>query len=145
MFTLQYRGFMSDTFRRRLNNITRFPVIFATRKLKTAAPSLKSTIPNHLCSNVVYHTTCPGCKASYVGQTTRHFTTRLNEHSRISTPVGAHMTQCVGNTENLMANIIDRSNDPIKLLTLEALHINRLKLRINRKEEYRSREPTVKV
>ena len=143
---------MSDTFRRRLNNITRVPVIFTrvpviftTRKLKTAVPSLKSKIPNHLCSNVVYHITCPGCSASYVGQTTLNLITRLNEHSRISTPVGEHMTQCIGNTENLMAKIIDRFSDTVKLLTLEALHINRLKQRINRKEEYRSRELTVKV
>ena len=26
-----------------------------------AVPSLNSDIPNHLCSNVVYHITCPGC------------------------------------------------------------------------------------
>ena len=146
MFTLQFRGTVIDTFRRRLNNITRVPVIFTTWKLKTAAvPALKSKIPNHLCSSIVYRITCPGCSASYVGQTTRHLTTRLNEHSRISTPVGEHMTQCVGNSENLVAKIIDRSNEPVKLLTLEALHINRLKPRINRKEEYRSRELTVKA
>ena len=78
IFTLQYRGTVSDTFRRRLNNITRVPVIFTTQKLKTAVPSLKSKIPNHLCSSVVYHITCPGCSVSYVGQTTRHLTTRLN-------------------------------------------------------------------
>ena len=122
------RKSVSDPFRRRLNVISRVPVIFTTRKLKTAVPSLKYKIPNHLCSNVVYHITCPGCSASYVGQTTRHVTTRVNEHSRISTPVGEHMTQCVGNTENLMAKIIDRSNDPVKFLTLEALtDSNRLK------------------
>ena len=53
MFTLQYRGTVSDTFRRHLNNITHVPVIFTTQKLKTAVPSRKSKIPNHLCSNVV--------------------------------------------------------------------------------------------
>ena len=112
IFTLQYRGTVSDKFRRRLNNITRAPVIFTTRKLKTAFPSLKSKIPSHLCSNVVNHITLLGCSASFVGQTTRHLTTRLNEHSLISTPVGEHMTQSVGITQNLVAKIIDRSNDP---------------------------------
>ena len=42
-------------------------------------------------------------------------------------------------------NVIDRTNNNIKLLTLEALHISRRAPSINQKEEYRTRELTLRV
>ena len=37
-------------------------------------------IPGGLHSRVVYNFTCAGCNACYVGETTRHFSTRVREH-----------------------------------------------------------------
>ena len=41
---------------------------------------VKDSVPNVLRSRVVYKFACAGCHASYVGETTRHFATRVHEH-----------------------------------------------------------------
>ena len=93
-------------------------------------------------SNVVYQITCPGCQSSYVGQTTRHLTTRIQEHARPASHVGSHLRNCSQTMQDADVNIIDRTNSNTKLLTLEALHISRRAPSINQKEEYRTRELT---
>ena len=42
--------------------------------------SPKDFIPDSLKSRVVYKFICAGCGARYVGETNRHFYTRVNEH-----------------------------------------------------------------
>ena len=42
--------------------------------------SYKDPLPFHLQSFIVYKFICANCKVSYVGETTRHFITRINEH-----------------------------------------------------------------
>ena len=42
--------------------------------------SVKDPVPNGLRSCVVYKFSCTGCAACYVGETTRHFNTRVREH-----------------------------------------------------------------
>ena len=37
-------------------------------------------MPKYLRSFVVYRFTCLGCNASYIGETTQHLTTRIEEH-----------------------------------------------------------------
>ena len=64
------------------------------RKLKTALPSLKAKMPRMLKSHVVYQIKYPGCQSSYVGQATRHLSTRIREHSRNSSNVGKKLSQC---------------------------------------------------
>ena len=44
--------------------------------------SQKDAIPLELRSWVVYKFVCASCNASYIGQTTRHLSTRVNEHLR---------------------------------------------------------------
>ena len=111
---------------------------------KTALPSLKSRVSDVFQSHVVYRLTCSGCNASYVGQTTRHLTTRLREHGRPRSKVGQHLLECNELIENVQFKIIDKSDNVPKLLTLEALHISRIKPRINTRDEYRSRELTLR-
>ena len=41
---------------------------------------VKDPIPDGLRSRVVYKFACAGCNACYVGETTRHFSTRVREH-----------------------------------------------------------------
>ena len=42
--------------------------------------SAKDKLKDTLKSFVVYQFTCAGCNASYIGETTRHLTTRIDEH-----------------------------------------------------------------
>ena len=42
--------------------------------------SPKDFIPDSLKSRVVYQFTCASCGARYIGETNRHFNTRVNEH-----------------------------------------------------------------
>ena len=57
------------------------------------------------------------------------------------------MLECnkdVGGTAELKSEIIDRTANTHKLLTLEALHIWKERPRINKRDEFRSRELTLK-
>ena len=42
--------------------------------------TLNDPVPDGLRSRVVYKFACAGCNAWYVGETTRHFSTRVGEH-----------------------------------------------------------------
>ena len=50
-----------------------------------------------------------------------------------------------GNSADLRWEIIDRSNNQSKLLTLEAIHIRKEKPGLNTRDEFRSRELTLKI
>ena len=80
-FVMQYRGNKSDVFSKRLRKTANISVIFTTRQMKTALPSLKLKTPENVRGNVVYEITCSRCQSSYVWQTTRHLATRVHKHS----------------------------------------------------------------
>ena len=42
--------------------------------------SPKDFVPDSLKSHVVYQFSCASCEARYIGETNRHFNTRVNEH-----------------------------------------------------------------
>ena len=65
-----------------------------------------------------------GCSSTYVGQTCRHLTTRINEHQKIDSPVEQHVAKCCGQSKAFEWQLIDKSNDVEKLLTFEAHHIS---------------------
>ena len=120
-------------------------VIFTLRKLKTVMPSLKPPVEKMLKSGLVYKITCPRCLACYVGETCRHLQTRFREHSRAG-PVKLHLTECDTMISEEDVEILQTSSrGEAYLLTLEALHIRDQKPKINTKDEYRSRELTIKL
>ena len=147
MLMVQYRGNQSQYFANRLRKLTNVQVVFTTRKLQSCLPSLKSAFSNDLKSRVVYKLSCSGCTSTYVGQTVRHLITRIEEHKKVDSPVGLHLQQCQleGNSADLSWEIIDRSNNQTKLLTLEAIHIRKEKPGLNTRDEFRSRELTLKI
>ena len=104
---MQYRGSIFDRFARSVRGVVPSNIVFTTRKLETALPSLKTPIPNELRSRVVYEIRCPRCHSSYAGQTSRHLMTRQEEHSKPDSPVGKHFRDCLGNTEDLRAEVLD--------------------------------------
>ena len=96
---------------------------------------------------MVYRFECCGCKSIYVGQTVRHLTTRIEEHRKEDTPVGQHIRQCGSEHGKADFNwiIIDQASSSFKLLTLEALHIRKERPAINTRDEFRSRELTLRL
>ena len=144
---IQYRGKASEHFAKDLYKI-RAPcrVIFTLRKLKTVLPSLKPPISQMLKSKVVYQITCPGCNASYVGQTSRHLTTRLNEHLTRKGPVKEHFLKCQSRADEQCVKILGSTyRGESYLLTLEVLWIRDIKPEINTKDEFKSRELIIKL
>ena len=76
-----------------------------------------------------------------------HLTTRIEEHKKADSPVGLHLQQyqLEGNSADLSWEIIDRSNNQTKLLTLEVIDIRKEKPVLNTRDEFRSRELTLKI
>ena len=117
------------------------------RKLKTLLPSLKPAVDKKWRGSVVYKLNCSRCGACYVGQTDRHFCTRLTEHQqRKDQPVYRHFAGCrakldISSTEFLAAT----TRSVTYLETLEALWIEELKPKINTKEEYKQRQLTMRL
>ena len=140
-------GNHSQTLAKKLRDINNAQIIFTTRKMKTCIPSLKSSFSSELKSKVVYRLECCGCKSIFVGQTVRHITTRIEEHRKEDTPVGQHIRHCGSESgkSEFKREIIDQASSSIDLLTLEALHIRKERPAINTRDEFRSRELTLRL
>ena len=148
MFCINYRGKPTEKLAhsfKKLNAPCR--VIMKTRKLKTVLPSLKPTVPKMLRSSVVYKIDCPGCDASYIGETLRLLQQRVREHLGKSGTIRKHLEICptqqsieptLENFEK-QVKILAHSNSPPKLLTYEALYIKFFNPCLNTKDEFRSR------
>ena len=94
MLMVQYRGNHKQYFAKRFQKATNVQVVFTTRKLDSDLPSLKSAFSNHLKSRVVDKLSGSRCISTYVGQTNRHLTTRIEKHKKADSPVGLHLQQC---------------------------------------------------
>ena len=143
---VQYRGKCSEDYARALHRINApCTVVMTLRKLQTMLPSLKPPVEKTLRSGVVYKLSCSRCQSCYVGQTVRHLRTRFNEHQTPSAAVAKHLRNCqatmtCADTEILAAT----RRGQIYLMTLEAIWIRKLAPKINTKDEYRSRELTIR-
>ena len=144
---LYYRGKASENFAKDLKKAhAPCRTIFKLKKLKTVLPSLKPPVEKLLKSHVVYQIKCSSCDASYVGQTTRHLTTRLSEHKSRKGPVKEHFFQCKNQIDNDCISVLDTTtNSDSFLLTLEAIWIRDIKPKINTKDEFRSRELIIRI
>ena len=135
-FTLPYVGKFSEQTKFKLNNlIKRFckedlkiKVIFKSFKIKQYFTS-KDKIPFDLRSMIVYKFTCAGCGSSYIGETTRHIKTRIEEH--IKKDKNSHIFKHLLSNENCLTSfnndcfkIIDTASNSFNLKIKEALHIS---------------------
>jgi len=55
-------------------------LVFTSFKIKNMC-SFKDRTPDALKSMVVYESTCAECNSSYISETSRHFSTRIKEHT----------------------------------------------------------------
>ena len=108
-------------------------------------PSLKPPVPKLLKSGVVYKIECPRCNSCYVGQTSRHLQTRFKEHVGKG-PVQQHFRDCDSVLSEECVSVLGAtSKGEVTLLTLEALWIREVKPELNTKDEFRSRQLTIKL
>ena len=97
-------------------------------------------------SNVVYQIECSRCNACYVGQTSRHLNTRLNEHFKNTGPVKKHMLLCKTKINEMNYKILEQTQGgEQQLLTMEALWIKDVNPTLNTKDEFRRRSLTIKL
>ena len=99
--------------------------------------SVKESVPKYLRSFVVYRFTCSGCNASYIGETTRHLSTRIKEH--LETDSKSHIFKHLNINRNCKElcgtesfEIIDSTTSSYRLKLKEAMHITWEKASLNK-------------
>ena len=117
-------------------------ISFSTFKIGSVF-SAKDKLDKLLKSFVVYRYVCPSCNARYVGETTRHLKTRIEEHlNSSSTHISKHLSKsgaCRELSDSSCFEIIDSANSEFALKVKEAMHIGWERPNINVQKE------TVKV
>ena len=103
-------------------------LVFNSFKIKNCF-SYKDPIPNDLKSFLVYKFTCASCSSSYIGETCRHFKTRIEEHIKKDNKshIFKHLhstATCFDSYKSLCFKIIDKANYKFDLKINEALNIN---------------------
>ena len=134
-FKLPFIGQFSSLAQKKINKIvgkycngsTKIKIIFTPFKIGSMF-STKDLIPRSLKSQVVYKFTCPGCNASYIGETNRRFSTRIMEH--LSKDKSSHIYKHLSESENCRNVsddncfiILDQAQTKYQLKIKEALHI----------------------
>ena len=112
--------------KRYCNNID-IKLVFSSFKIGNLF-SVKDPIPRGLRAGVVYKFLCAGCSACYVGETTRHFSTRVREH--IFSDRTSHIFKHLQNSEHCRTScssdcfsILDHASTTFQLKIKEAIHI----------------------
>ena len=89
----------------------------------------------------MYKFTCAICSSSYIGETCRHFKTRIEEHIKKhnKSHIFKHLLSsetCFGSYNCFCFKIIDKVNSKFDLKIKEALHINRRKPNFNAQQNH---------
>jgi len=98
--------------------------------------SYKDFIPFNIKSFLVYKFVCTNCQVSYIGETTRHFQTRIEEHMKKDkqSHIFKHLSSnpdCLNKCNSDSFQIIDKAKNKFDLKIKEALHINWDKPKLN--------------
>ena len=76
---------------------TREGLVFSTFKIKNLF-NVKDSLPDRLRTRVVYKFSCASCNACYIGETSRHFATRVREH--LSSDRSSHVFKHLQSSES---------------------------------------------
>ena len=90
---------------------------------------------------LVYQFTCASCSSSYIGETCRHFKTRIEEHIKKDNKyhIFKHLHSsetCLGSYNSLRFKIIDKANSKFDLKIKKDLHINWRKPNFNAQQNH---------
>ena len=153
-YKLPYIGHISIDVKRKINRFCKFyckslsiKIILTTFKVADMF-NVKDPTPKSLKSFVVYKFVCPGCNACYIGETTRHLSTRIKEH--LETDKKSHIFAHLVNNETCKTlstgkcfEIIDSAATPFRLKLKEAMHIIWKKPALNKQQNHVSISLTV--
>ena len=102
-------------------------LVFAPFKIKSWFGA-KDPIPVGLRSRVIYRFSCAGCSACYIGETNRHFSTRIREH--LASDKNSHIFKHLRGSVNCGSlcsedcfKILDSASTSFQLKNKEAMHI----------------------
>ena len=146
-FKLPYIGHYSGVTQKRIRHLIKrycnnidIKLIFSSFKIGNLF-SAKDPIPSNLRSSVVYKFSCAGCNACYVGETTRHFSTRVREH--LATDRASHVYKHLQQSENCRDlcstncfSILDCATTSFQLKIKESLHIHWEKPTLNQQVKH---------
>ena len=100
---------------------------FSSFKIKNLL-TVKDRVHRSLRSCVVYKFSCAGCNSVYIGETTRHLSTRVREH--LCTDKNSHIFKHLKNSPTCKSlcnescfKVLDSANNYHSLKIKEALHI----------------------
>ena len=153
-FKLPYLGNQSTNLKRKVFNIckkfchkSKVKLVFTSCKIKQFF-SAKDQIPLKLKSNLVYKFECAGCNACYIGETTRHFSKRIDEHLRTdkNSAIYKHLftdTNCLDNSSADCFSIIDMATSRYQLKIKEGMHITWENPSLNKQVKYESTHLTL--
>ena len=101
----------------------------------------KDPIPNDLKSFLLYKFTSASCTSSYIGETCRHFKTRIEEHIKKENKcyISKHLYSsetCFRSYNSLCFKIFDKANPKFDFKIKEALHINWRKPNLNAQQNH---------
>ena len=147
-FKLPYIGNLSHHIKKKLSKLCKefcnenfnVKLVFNSFKIKNYF-SYKDPIPDDLKSFLVYKFTYASCSSSYIGETCRHFKTRIEEHIKKDNKshIFKHLhstTTCFDSYNSLCFKIIDKANSKFDLKIKEALHINWRKPNLNAQQNH---------
>ena len=112
-------------------------LVFNSFKIKNYF-SYKDPILDDLKSFLVYKFTYASCSSSYIGETCRHFKTRIAEHIKKDNKshIFKHLHCTTTCFDSLCFKIIDKANSKFDLKIKEALHINWRKPYLNAQQNH---------
>ena len=135
-FKLPFIGRYSNQTKTKINNLiknlckpnTKIKLVFSSFKIKQFF-SYKDKTPLDMKSMIVYQFTCASCGARYIGETIRHFRTRMDEHVKRDNKsnVFKHLNDnndCLNSYNSDCFKILDSASSNYELKIKEALHIN---------------------
>ena len=149
-FKLPYIGNLAHHIKNKLSKLCKefrkenfsIKLVFTSFKIKNYF-SHKDPIPDNLKSFLVYKFTCASCSSNYIGETCRHFKTRIEEHIKKDNKshIFKHLhstATCFDSYNSLSFKIIDKANSKFDLKIKEALHINWRKPNLNAQQNHLS-------
>ena len=146
-FKLPYTDKYSNIAQIKIQNLVKtfckgIDVKIVLRPFKTCKKfSYKDPLPFHLQSFIVYKFVCANCKVCYVGETTRHFITRINEHLQkdAKSNIFKHLQEsraCNSVCDKDCFSVIDRSATEYQFKMKEAMYIKWMRPNLNKQVKH---------